>query len=154
MDKFEKCITVDTKVLPAVLRNNAGIIGAAVHASNEKAKMRSSKTKSSTSKTESILYEKLGRYKGALNDQDKPHGIGRFEFFNGSVYIGQFNNGKLEGLGCLENKADNYCYKGEWRNWQKEGKGLEKSFDTGESYDGKWKAGKRNGYGNLRLFNK
>ena len=33
-DKFRDFITVDTKVLPAILLNNAGIIGAAVHAYN------------------------------------------------------------------------------------------------------------------------
>jgi polyphosphate glucokinase len=31
-DKFEEYLTVETKVMPAVLLNNAGIIGAAVHA--------------------------------------------------------------------------------------------------------------------------
>jgi len=44
-DKFRDFITIETKVLPAILLNNAGIIGAAVHAYNRES------IASSTSKT-------------------------------------------------------------------------------------------------------
>jgi polyphosphate glucokinase len=40
-DKFEKFLTVETQVLPAVLLNNAGIIGAAVHAYNRESSVSS-----------------------------------------------------------------------------------------------------------------
>lgn len=43
-EKFEKCITIDTPVQPALLLNNAGIIGAAIHAFNiEKAALNNVK---------------------------------------------------------------------------------------------------------------
>jgi hypothetical protein len=101
---------------------------------------------------EIVNIEEKGVYKGPVNMGNMPHGIGKFTFKDGSVFIGQFDNGVLEGLGRLENIEEKMSYQGEWKNWQKFGKGKEEFWQTGEIYDGNWVNGERTGYGKFVKF--
>lgn len=94
-----------------------------------------------------IIFENVGKYKGTVNEENKPEGVGKFDFLDGGVFIGQFEDGDIQGLGRLENNVDQYCYQGHWRDWKKHGKGKEEFWKTGETYDGNWVFGKREGYG-------
>ena len=52
-------------------------------------------------------------------------------------YQGEFNEGKMEGIGCLtyKNKKE---YRGEFKEGNKNGYGIMKWY-TGETYEGEWK---------------
>lgn len=99
-----------------------------------------------------VIFEDVGRYKGTVNDENRPEGIGKFDFLDGGVFIGQFEDGDIQGLGRLENSYEGYCYQGEWRDWKKHGKGKEEFWERGEVYDGNWVADKREGYGECLKF--
>jgi len=96
---------------------------------------------------EIVTFEDRGEYKGPVDKKNLPHGIGKFTFKDGSIFIGQFNKGILEGLGRLENFEKKISYQGEWKNWKRDGKGKEEMWQTGEIYDGAWVKGERTGYG-------
>ena len=77
-----------------------------------------------------------------------PHGRGVQVFPDGSVYSGEFVDGKYEGAGRLS-KASGDVYDGKWKNDQPHGHGVE-TFMTGERYEGYWKAGRKVGRGRFK----
>ena len=109
------------------------------------------KTSSFSPKKEQIIYENKGRYTGAVDSQRRPHGIGKFEFLDDSVYIGEFKNGAISGKGCIEDESIGYRYKGDWLNWEKNGPGIEEITKKGktEIFEGRFKNDLREGYGKL-----
>ena len=104
-------------------------------------------------------------YKGEWKD-DMRHGYGRQEFYDGSVfegewewnrqkfgtymwtdgseYVGEFDGPFLEGKGTM--KLDNEVISGEWHQSLLHGKGTRK-LATGDFYSGTWTHGKLSGYG-------
>lgn len=63
-----------------------------------------------------------GWFKGNRIKGYVPHGRGSMRYFNGSVYAGQWRNGKMHGNGAI-------------------------TWDDSSSYSGQWSEGKRTGYG-------
>jgi hypothetical protein len=59
-------------------------------------------------------FDDIWMYEGEWFD-DQIHGIGTAWFYSGSVYCGQFSNGKMHGNGRLV-KADSTKINGEWFN--------------------------------------
>ena len=68
------------------------------------------------------------KYEGEI-ENGKPHGNGTWEMGNGAVYVGQFVNGRREGLGTF--------------TWSKFGP------KSGQSYEGMWKNNRRHGKGKM-----
>lgn len=93
------------------------------------------------------MYKDIGKFVGPVDQEGIPHGIGKFEFADGSFYIGQFVRGKLDGEGRFENRVDGVVYEGEWRKWKRCGRGREERKKSGEFYEGSWENDKKNGYG-------
>ena len=48
------------------------------------------------------------------------HGFGELHFTNGSVYVGQFNNGQRHGFGVWS-EPDGQRYYGNWKDDEREG---------------------------------
>lgn len=68
----------------------------------------------------------------------KPHGRGTYDFSNGDRYVGEFKEGKFEGDGTYVWK-DKSKYKGQWSAGKRDGYG-KFTWPTGNSYWGKWAA--------------
>lgn len=71
-------------------------------------------------------------------------GRGTLTKLNGTIYEGEFRNGKACGSGKITKKKTNY--EGEWNHLGPNGTGKFTAND-GSCYDGKWKDGKRHGSG-------
>lgn len=76
------------------------------------------------------------------------NGYGTYQFNDGTVYIGNFKNFKLNGKGKYTYKNGN-TYDGEWVNAVREGQGT-LTYKSGETYTGGWKADKRHGFGKYK----
>ena len=61
-----------------------------------------------------------GYYIGSFKN-GKPHGQGQYQGNEGSVYVGEFLNGELNGSGTLEFNGDKYI--GEFKDGKRHGKG-------------------------------
>lgn len=70
---------------------------------------------------------------------------GKFQWKDGSYYIGEFNDDKFSGNGCYYWK-EGRVYNGTWLNGQMNGKGLF-TYLNGSFYEGEFHNGLRNGYG-------
>lgn len=57
-----------------------------------------------------------------------PEGPGELKFANDSLYLGQFRNGEMHGIGTIYYK-DGSEYRGEFISGKKHGKGLLKDSD-------------------------
>ena len=100
--------------------------------------------------------------------------VGTLTWKDGTMYIGEFKNGKYSGQGTM-NFADGGIYKGKWKNNQlnghgtyiypngttytgefknslKNGQGIY-TFANGDVYSGEWKNDKRHGIGTNRYAN-
>lgn len=75
------------------------------------------------------------------------NGKGIYRFRNGSIYEGEFLNGKMNGKGILRFKGGTY-YNGNWKDGMKNGEG-EIKYNDGVIYKGSWKDNKWNGKGTL-----
>ncbi len=82
---------------------------------------------------------------------DCTNGQGTFTFANGSKYIGEFKNGKVDGQGTLT-YADGGKYAGMWSNGIKEGQGTVTLADGGK-YVGRFKNDTANGQGTFIYSN-
>lgn len=91
----------------------------------------------------------VGRYEGHFKDNLRD-GKGTFHYANGDVYIGQWNKGKIEGMGKFESKESSY--EGEWLNNKKNGKGVYKQ-SGGKVYEGIFKNDKKSGFGKQLFSN-
>lgn len=71
---------------------------------------------------------------------DCRNGTGIYLFPSGAKYIGQFEEGKMEGIGSCY-YSDGSKYQGEWVNSYPEGNGI-KTFPDGTQQRGEWRKGK------------
>lgn len=107
-----------------------------------------------------------GVYSGTVKD-GKPHGRGKCTLPYGSVYEGEFVNGKIQGIGKMSGKG--YDYEGNFLNGRYSGHGklshstghiyegdfvdglaegvCKRIWPDGSVYEGEWKAHKRHGKG-------
>ena len=65
--------------------------------------------------------------------------------FSGSVYEGQWQNGKRHGLG-METRG-RWIYRGEWSQGFKGRYGVRQSTTSTARYEGTWSSGLQDGYG-------
>jgi hypothetical protein len=78
-------------------------------------------------------------------------GIGTFQYSDGTVYSGEWKNGKSNGQGT--SSCEEHSYTGGWKNDEENGFGKYTVAD-GSFYEGKWKNGSANGYGIFTDTNK
>jgi hypothetical protein len=76
-----------------------------------------------------------------------PHGRGTMRYLNGSVYTGQWENGKMHGNGTIV-WEDGAVYSGQWERGKRTGRGSY-TWATGDRYVGQWKQNQLNGPGTL-----
>lgn len=86
-----------------------------------------------------------GEYIGERNSFNRFHGHGVYTYTNGSIYEGQWVDGRKQGQG-KQMQPDGSVYTGEWRDNQMHGKGRMR-WDNGDSYDGTWSDGHMHGKG-------
>ena len=84
-------------------------------------------------------------YKGDKKDGHM-HGKGTKHYADGSIYNGEWANGKRNGIGKLTWMSGKGTYYGQWKDDLKSGYG-EAVFPNGGSYRGEWKDGQIHGYG-------
>ncbi|MBN2160022.1 MAG: hypothetical protein JW807_11555 [Spirochaetes bacterium] len=86
-------------------------------------------------------YESNGRYKGWYRgDRMKgyiPHGRGTMRYLNGSVYSGQWEDGRMHGNGSIR-WEDGSRYAGQWVRGKRTGSGTY-IWPSGDRYVGEWK---------------
>nr|XP_043622096.1 phosphatidylinositol 4-phosphate 5-kinase 6-like [Erigeron canadensis] len=78
----------------------------------------------------------------------KMNGKGKFSWPSGATYEGQFKDCYMDGEGTFTGSL-NHTYKGFWAMNKKHGKGS-KSYANGDHYDGDWKKGLHDGQGIYR----
>ena len=115
---------------------------------------------------------KINVYRGGLNYLYQPHGYGRMEYGDGTVYEGELECAKCVGVGRF--RGGDYTYTGEFSDSSINGVGI-RVYDDGDTYKGEFSDGvlrsgvqvnpsqglryegrfgsglKRNGYGILRI---
>lgn len=120
---------------------------------------------------DTTLTTEKGIFKGLLRNSF-PQGYGEMNYFSGSQYKGDWNNGKMEGEGIFTTATDTLI--GEWKDGKLNGYGLCKTpsflfegdlkdnkpegmgyifFTDSTFYSGGWANGKMNGYGDITLSN-
>uniref|UniRef100_A0A6I8QM80 MORN repeat-containing protein 4 n=1 Tax=Xenopus tropicalis TaxID=8364 RepID=A0A6I8QM80_XENTR len=75
------------------------------------------------------------------------HGIGQLLFADGSIYVGQFENGLFSGCGVLT-FPDGSRYEGEFVQGKFQGTGVFTRYDN-MKFEGEFKGGRVEGYGLL-----
>lgn len=87
------------------------------------------------------------KYKGEWDaSADLPHGKGIMVYNDGSLYIGEFNNGECEGKGRVIHQNGD-VYDGDWYQNLADGRGVLYTSD-GQKYEGDFEADKKHGEGN------
>lgn len=86
-----------------------------------------------------------GWYRGNKLKGYLPHGRGTMRYQNGSVYTGQWENGKMHGNGTIV-WEDGAVYSGQWVHGKRTGHGSY-TWATGDRYVGQWKENQFNGPG-------
>lgn len=61
------------------------------------------------------------------------------------MYIGEYQNGKFDGIGTYQWMTDEASYEGSWKNGLRHGKGKWKRGET--RYNGSYVEGLKEGYG-------
>ncbi len=80
------------------------------------------------------------KYQGQYNSENKMHGTGILSRNNGNMYMGQWEDGKLNGVaGHFFNLKR--VYYGEWQHSKAHGNGVQK-FPNGDKYAGQFKEDK------------
>jgi hypothetical protein len=91
----------------------------------------------------------LGRYTGWFKGNRikgyVPHGRGIMRYFNGSIYTGQWWNGKMHGNGVIR-WDDSSSYAGQWFEGKRTGYGTY-TWPNGDTYIGKWNENQMCGIG-------
>ncbi len=100
-------------------------------------------------------FELLGRYSGWFKGSKikgfVPHGRGIMRYSNGSVFSGQWENGKMHGNGSVR-WEDGSMYSGQWVHGKRTGYGIY-TWPNGESYVGEWKENQLCGMGTYHYSN-
>ena len=89
----------------------------------------------------------ISRFEGDV-ERGVPHGAGRKTIWDGSVYEGQFRDGKFDGHGTMVDEHGRY--EGEWKSGMRDGAG-KMAFHVGGTYEGPWKANNYAGTGRFVL---
>ncbi|MBE6552539.1 MAG: TIR domain-containing protein [Ruminococcaceae bacterium] len=95
-----------------------------------------------------IKFPSGSTYTGEVNESGQMHGSGVYNFANGDVYEGSFENGTLSGKGKYS-FASGIVYEGEMSDNKFNGKGTYR-FTDGDVYEGDFKDSKRHGKGIYR----
>lgn len=82
-----------------------------------------------------VLRSQGGTYTGSFFGGSK-HGRGRYEWYDGRVYEGEYQNDMKHGYGELYNSDGSPSYKGYWRNDYPNGTGT--TFSGGVQTRGEW----------------
>jgi hypothetical protein len=95
-----------------------------------------------------------GRFKGQVDEQDRPNGLGcvregngECKYHSGTVYCGNWKNDKKDGIGSIKNEE--FCYEGNWMQDQPDGE-CEMKWQNGDEYVGENQMFKKNGKGKFR----
>ena len=83
-------------------------------------------------------------YEGNVNSNNMPHGKGKLLFKIGILYKGDFNDGKIEGIGLRTFNSESY--QGEFKDNNMEGTGIY-TYQNGGIYQGEFKDDKKEGTG-------
>lgn len=75
------------------------------------------------------------------------YGQGKITAFNGSVWKGNFKDGKLDGYGTFRSRFNDVTYDGEYKDDKKEGYGKYTDKRNGIIYEGNFKNGRYDGHG-------
>jgi len=86
-----------------------------------------------------------GWYKGTRVKGYVPHGRGVMRYSNGSVFSGQWENGKMHGNGSVK-WEDGSAYAGQWLHGKRTGFGTY-TWANGDTYVGEWKENQMCGKG-------
>ncbi len=86
-----------------------------------------------------LTYPKGDKYVGQCNANNRPHGQGQYNWVSGSVYTGQWLDGKREGFGTID-YSNGDRYQGNWVANKKQGQGTYWS-ENGSRYEGEFQAG-------------
>ena len=78
---------------------------------------------------------KNGKYIGEYNNQNKPHGYGKYYFSKGDIYEGYFQNNAMHGKGKFISKEADYIYEGWFASDKFNGRGTIR-YKNGDSYEG------------------
>jgi len=78
-----------------------------------------------------------GWFKGSKLKGYVPHGRGTMRYLNGSVYTGQWENGKMHGNGTIR-WEEGAVYTGQWVHGKRTGYGSY-TWTSGDRYVGEWK---------------
>eukprot|EP01069_Polyplicarium_translucidae_P003706 Polyplicarium_translucidae@DN2387_c0_g1_i2.p2 len=95
---------------------------------------------------EDITYK---RYEGDTKN-GFPHGTGRMDFVDNSVYEGAFLNGLRHGVGEIFDTKGNHIFKGEWNDDIPHGQCERMVLPDGTVFRGQLKDGRRAGFGVLQ----
>lgn len=85
------------------------------HSSNDENKLVTVSTNENSYNNIKTIQTCNYRYIGEVNELNQKHGFGICEYINGGKYIGQFVDGKREGLGKLTSK-NGEIFQGEFKN--------------------------------------
>lgn len=100
-------------------------------------------------------FECLGRYTGWYRGNKirgfVPHGRGIMRYFNGSIFSGQWVDGKMHGNGTVQ-WEDGASYSGQWVHGKRTGYGTY-IWPNGDTYVGGWKDNQMFGKGTLYYNN-
>lgn len=86
-----------------------------------------------------------GEYIGERNSFNRFHGQGVYTYTNGSIYEGQWVDGRKQGQG-KQMHPDGSVYTGDWRDNQMHGHGRMR-WTNGDIYEGTWSDGHMHGKG-------
>lgn len=107
---------------------------------------KSNRSDIKTIKTTELVYSD-GTYVGEFYNS-LPHGLGKYYYNTGELYIGNFEQGNCSGYGSHYNTLGHLQYCGEWKDNTYHGVGS--YYENGQLwYWGEWKLGEAKGYGIL-----
>lgn len=96
-----------------------------------------------------VKFSSGSKYIGGWKDDKGPHGKGKYYWKHGSIYDGEYKNGKQNGQGTFTYPSGS-TYVGEFKDDKFNGQGT-LTLKDGVKYVGKFKDNKRHGQGKLIL---
>lgn len=108
----------------------------------------SNKNSKMNNETQTYADPKLYKPNQAIYEGKRLHGLkhgrGKLKWGDGSLYTGDFAQGKREGYGKLITPKETYT--GHWKDDQKQGVGI-LNFDNGDFFRGHFKQNRKHGFG-------
>ena len=94
----------------------------------------------------SIDYPDNSKYIGQVRPPDYiREGVGVYYFSNGDIYLGEWQNNKIQGKGIYYFSVGEY-YEGKFMDFQRHGGGIYQ-YNTGNRYEGEWRNDQKSGFG-------